>query len=251
MPVPLLDLSAPHRAIREQAMAAVGRLVDSGAFILGPAVAAFESHLADWCGARHAIGCSSGTDALLLALMALDIGPGDEVIVPSFTFFATAGCVYRAGARPVFVDILPDTFNIDPAAAAAAVTPRTRAILPVHLFGQCADMQSVLELAGRDALHVIEDAAQALGARYRDQPAGTLGHIGALSFFPTKNLGALGDAGACLTMDPAIDQKMRCLRIHGQTDEYHHALVGGNFRLDAVPPGLRHQGPPADRPALR
>jgi dTDP-4-amino-4,6-dideoxygalactose transaminase len=234
MGVPLLDFSAQHRAIREEVMAAVGRIVDSGGFILGRPVEQFESNLARYCGVEHAVANSSGTDALILALMALKIGPGDEVIVPSFTFFATAGCVHRVGATPVFVDIDPATYNISPPAIEAAIGPRTRAIIPVHLFGQCADMDGILQIARRSGLPVIEDAAQAIGARDHDRPAGSIGTIGALSFYPTKNLGAFGDAGACLTHDAPLDQTMRWLRVHGQTDAYHHQFVGGNFRIDAI-----------------
>ena len=234
MPVPLLDFSAQHRAIREEVMAAIGGLVDSGGFILGQAVRDFEQRLAAYCGAAHALGCSSGTDALILPLMAMGIGPGDEVIVPSFTFFATAGCVRRVGATPVFVDIEAATFNLCPAAAEAAITAKTRAIIPVHLFGQCADMDALMAIARKHRLHVIEDAAQAIGARYGDRQAGTIGDVGALSFYPTKNLGAFGDAGACLTDNPRLDEAMRFLRVHGQTDEYRHQYVGGNFRIDAI-----------------
>ena len=234
MPVPLLDFSAQHRAIREEVMAAFAKIVDSGGFILGKPVTDFERHLATYCGSKHALGCSSGTDALILPLMALGIGPGDEVIVPSFTFFATAGCVRRVGATPVFVDIDPATFNLSSAAVEAAVTPRSRAIIPVHLFGQCADMDAVMAIARKHRLHVIEDVAQAIGARCGGRPAGTIGEVGALSFYPTKNLGAFGDAGACLTDDPKLDEKMRYLRGHGQTDEYRHQYVGGNFRIDAI-----------------
>ncbi len=234
MSVPLLDLNAEHRPIKASVLAAIGKLIDENAFILGKTVEDFEAHLARYCGGRHALGCSSGTDAILLGLMALGIGPGDEVIVPSFTFFATAGCVSRVGARAVFVDIDPRTFNIDPRAVEAAVSPRTKAIMPVHLFGQCAEMGPILEIARRQGVAVIEDAAQAIGARDGDRQAGTIGLIGALSFYPTKNLGAFGDAGACLTQDDALQQKMKVLRLHGQTDVYHHGYIGGNFRIDAI-----------------
>lgn len=234
MPVPLLDFSGQHAAIANEAQAAFAQILASGGFILGKPVEAFEANLAQYCGSRHAVANSSGTDALILAMMALNIGPGDEVIVPSFTFFATAGCVSRIGAKPVFVDIDPKTFNICPAAIEAAITPRTRAIIPVHLFGQCADMTSIMSLAARHNLLVIEDAAQAIGAKDHDRPAGSIGHVGALSFYPTKNLGAFGDAGACLTQDKDLDQMMRWLRLHGQTDVYRHQYIGGNFRIDAI-----------------
>lgn len=234
MPVPLLDFSAQHAAIADEAKAAFASILQSGGFILGKPVDTFEANLARYCGTNHAVANSSGTDALTLAMMALNIGPGDEAIVPSFTFFATAGCVSRIGATPVFVDIEPQTFNICPKAIEAAVTPRTKAILPVHLFGQCADMTAIMSIAHRHKLHVIEDAAQAIGARDHGRPAGSIGHIGALSFYPTKNLGAFGDAGACLTQDKGLDQMMRWLRVHGQTDVYRHQYIGGNFRIDAI-----------------
>jgi dTDP-4-amino-4,6-dideoxygalactose transaminase len=234
MAVPMLDLSAQNEAIRDEARAAIDRLIDSGAFILGPEVEAFEASLAEACGTPHAIGVSSGTDALLMALMAAGIGPGDEVLVPAFTFFATAGVVHRLGAHPRFVDIDPDTFNLDPAAAEAAVTERTRAVIPVHLFGQPAAMDRIMALAERHGLWVIEDAAQAIGAEIHGRPAGAIGHMGALSFYPTKNLGAFGDAGAVLTSDPAPADRLRQLRLHGQSDAYRHETVGGNFRIDAI-----------------
>ncbi len=234
MPVPLLDTSRQHGAIRSEVLAAIEEIVDSGRFVLGRPALDFEAATANYCGVKHAVGVSSGTDALLVALMALDIGPGDEVIVPSFTFFATAGVVARVGAKPVFVDIDPATFNIDPDAAGAAMTDRTRAVIPVHLFGQCAEMDQINRLAGVRGITVIEDAAQAIGARYHDRPAGSLGHLGAHSFYPTKNLGAFGDAGLCTTDDEALAERIRCLRLHGEAGEYQHTMVGGNFRLDAM-----------------
>jgi dTDP-4-amino-4,6-dideoxygalactose transaminase len=212
--------------------------VRSGQFILGPEVEKFERDLAASVGARHALGVSSGTDALLLALMALGIGPGDEVLCPSFTFFATAGCVSRVGARPVLCDSSPVTFNLDLRDAEKRLTPRTRAIIPVHLFGQSADMDAVLALAAKHRLRVIEDAAQALGARWRERPVGTMGDFGVASFFPTKNLGALGDAGALVTQDDALHERARILRVHGMEPKYHHQLIGGNFRLDALQAAL-------------
>jgi dTDP-4-amino-4,6-dideoxygalactose transaminase len=234
MAVPPLDLAAHHRPQVAQFLASFEQIIRTGQFVGGPMVERFETHLAQVCGCSHGIGMSSGTDALLAALMALEIGPGDEVIVPPFTFFATAGSIVRVGARPVFVDIDPVSFNIDPACAAAAVTPRTRAIMPVHLFGQMADMDAILALADRHGLVVIEDAAQAIAATDAGRPAGSLGRVGCLSFYPTKNLSAMGDAGACVTGDDALAERLRQLRNHGQSGLYEHALVGGNFRLDAI-----------------
>lgn len=234
MPVPLLDLAAHHAPLLDDIRAAVDAVMVKNAFVLGFATDAFEANLADACGVAHAIGCSSGTDALLMALMAYDIGPGDEVIVPAFTFFATAGVVHRLGATPVFVDIDPDTFNADPTAVEAAITANTKAIMPVHLYGQCADMGAIATIAAKHGLPVIEDAAQAIGARYDDQPAGSIGEIGCLSFYPTKNLGAFGDAGAVLTNNDTLADRLRQMRLHGQSDEYRHETVGGNFRIDGI-----------------
>lgn len=234
MPVPLLDLTKQNAPLRDEIRAAMDAVIDHNAFILGKVTETFEAELAGYCGVKHALGLSSGTDALIVPLMAAGIGPGDEVIVPTFTFFATAGTVARLGARCVFVDVDPVTFNIDVAAAEAAVTPRTKAIVPVHLFGQCCEMNAVLALAKRHNLFVLEDAAQAIGARDADRMAGSMGHVGALSFYPTKNLGAWGDAGATVTNDAELDRKMRVLRLHGQTDEYRHEYIGGNFRIDAL-----------------
>jgi dTDP-4-amino-4,6-dideoxygalactose transaminase len=238
MTVNLLDLKAQNGALEWELRAAFERVLRSGQFILGPEVEKFERDLAAFAGARHALGVSSGTDALLLALMALGIGPGDEVICPSFTFFATAGCVSRVGAKPVLCDSSPVTFNLDLRDAERRITPRTRAIIPVHLFGQSADMDAVLALAAKHKLRVIEDAAQALGARWRERPVGTMGDFGVASFFPTKNLGALGDAGALVTQDDALYERARILRVHGMEPKYHHQLVGGNFRLDALQAAL-------------
>jgi dTDP-4-amino-4,6-dideoxygalactose transaminase len=206
----------------------------SGHFILGPEVEQFERSLADFTGAKHALGVSSGTDAILLALMALDLQPGDEVLCPSFTFFATAGCVARIGAKPVFVDSCPVCFNLNLRDAARRITPRTKAIMPVHLFGQAAEMNGVLELARQNNLRVIEDAAQAMGATYHGRQVGTLGDFGTISFFPTKNLGALGDAGALLTNDSDLFERAKILRMHGMNPKYYHSIVGGNFRIDAL-----------------
>jgi dTDP-4-amino-4,6-dideoxygalactose transaminase len=232
--VPLCDIQAQYRGLKDEIDAAVLRVLGSGQAILGPEVAAFEQETAAFCGAAHGVGCGSGTDALVLALRALDVGPGDEVIVPPFTFFATASAVVRIGATPVFVDIDPVTFNIDPDQIEARVTPRTRAIVPVHLFGQCCDMDPIWDVAERHQLYVVEDAAQSFGSEYKGRRCGSLGVVGCLSFYPTKNLGALGDAGLVTTNDPAIDRKLRALRVHGSEVKYYHKYVGYNMRLDAV-----------------
>ncbi len=234
MNVPLLDLRRQNEPIRDELLDAFRRVLDSGQFILGKEVEQFESAAAAVAGARFAIGVSSGTDALLLALMALGIGPSDEVICPAFTFCATAGSIARLGARPVFVDSLDDTFNLDPADVERRITARTRAIIPVDLFGQAADMDEIGEIAARHRLAMIEDVAQAFGAAYRGRPLGTLGDFGTVSFFPTKNLGALGDAGLLVTKDAALAEKARLLRNHGAHPKYYHKTIGGNFRLDAV-----------------
>jgi len=232
MKVPLLDLKAQYAQIRDQVRPAVDAVMESQYFILGPEVKAFEAELAAYVGARHAIGCASGTDAILLALMALGVGPGDEVITTPFTFFATGGCISRVGATPVFVDIEADTFNIDPAAVGKAVTGKTKAILPVHLFGQCADVDPLLEAA--DGIPVIEDAAQALSAEYQGKKAGTLATIACFSFFPSKNLGGFGDGGIVTTDDDALADSVRMLRVHGAKEKYYHDVIGVNSRLDAL-----------------
>ena len=233
-PIPLLDLQGQYGPLRDELLAAITRVCDSQRFIGGPEVEGFEREIAAYLGVPHAVGLSSGTDALLVALMALGVGPGDEVITSTFSFFATAGCVSRVGATPVLVDIDPLTFNIDPAAAAAAITPRTRAIIPVHLYGQCADMDPVLDHAAKRGIAVIEDAAQAIGARYQGRAAGTMGTAGCFSFFPSKNLGAFGDAGLLTTNDDALAHEVRLLRNHGAEPKYFHKRIGGNFRLDAL-----------------
>jgi len=238
MPVPLLDIKPQNQALAGELQAAFARVLASGQFILGPEVQRFERQCAEYLGVKHALGISSGTDAILLALMALGIGPGDEVICPSFTFFATAGCVARTGATPVFCDVQADSFNLDVADAARRVTPRTKAIMPVHLYGQAADMAAVNELARRHGLKVIEDAAQAVGATQGGKHVGDLGDCGAFSFFPTKNLGAFGDAGLLTTNDDALAQRALLLRTHGAHPKYYHQFVGGNFRLDAVQAAL-------------
>ena len=233
MQVKLLDLQAQYAGtMRDEIRAAIDDVCDRQALILGPAVSNFEANLARYCGVKHAVGVTSGTDALLVSLMALDVGPGDEVICPAFTFFATAGCVTRLGAKPVFVDVDSDTFNVDPAAVAKAITPTTKAIIPVHLFGQMADMEAVLAVAGD--IPVIEDAAQAIGATRHGKPACSMGRIGCLSFYPTKNLGAFGDAGAVCTNDDALADRLRLLREHGMRPRYHYREVGGMFRLAAI-----------------
>jgi dTDP-4-amino-4,6-dideoxygalactose transaminase len=232
--VPLLDLQAQYAPLRAAILDAITLVSDSQRFIMGPEVEALEHELADRLAVRHAIGVSSGTDALLVALMALDIGPGDEVVTSPYSFFATAGSIVRLGARPVFVDIEPDTCNIHPAGVEAAITPRTRAIMPVHLYGQSADLDPILAIARRRGLPVIEDAAQAIGARYQGRLVGGIGDIGCFSFFPSKNLGAFGDAGLVTTNDDDLAHRLRMLRNHGMEPKYHHHLVGGNFRLDAL-----------------
>jgi dTDP-4-amino-4,6-dideoxygalactose transaminase len=238
MKVPLLDLRRQNLPMEAELLDAFRRVLTSGQFIQGPEVEQFESAAAAVAGARFGIGMSSGTDAILVALMALGIGPGDEVICPSFTFFATAGCIARVGARPVFADSCPECFNLAPGGIEPLITGRTKAIIPVHLFGQAADMDPVLEIARRRGLAVIEDAAQAFGAAYRGRPVGSLGDFGTISFFPTKNLGALGDAGLLVTNDEALAEKARLLRNHGASRRYFHSVVGGNFRLDAVQAAL-------------
>lgn len=232
--IPLLDLQGQYRPLRGELLEAITRVCDSQRFIGGPEVEAFEREMASLVGVTHAVGLSSGTDGLLVALMALGIGPGDEVIVPTFSFFATAGCVSRVGATPKLVDIDDRTCNIDPDAVAAAVTPRTRAVIPVHLYGQCADMDPILAATGRARIPVIEDAAQAMGAAYRGRQSGSMGAAGCFSFFPSKNLGAFGDGGLLTTNDDALAREVRLLRNHGAEPKYLHKRIGGNFRLDAL-----------------
>jgi len=234
MEVKLLDLQAQYLPLRTEIRRAIDEVCDNQALILGPHVEKFEKSLAEYCGTRHAIGVSSGTDALLCSLMALGIGQGDEVIVPSFTFFATAGCVARLGAVPVFAEIDPRTFNLDPRKLEQKFTPRTKAIIPVHLFGQVAPMGPINDIAHRHDIPVIEDAAQAIGAKQNGKRACALGFAGCLSFYPTKNLGAFGDAGAICTNDDAFAEKCRLLRVHGSGHQYHHRFVGGMFRLAAI-----------------
>jgi dTDP-4-amino-4,6-dideoxygalactose transaminase len=234
MRVPLLDLQLQYASIRSDIHSAIDRVCASQQFIMGPEVQQFEQEVAAAIGARHAIGVSSGTDALLVALMALGIGPGDEVVTPTFSFFATAGSVARLGARPVFTDVDPDTLMLTASGLQAAITERTRAVIPVDLYGLCVDMDPVAEVAAAARLHVVEDAAQALGAAYQGRQAGTLGTLGCFSFFPSKNLGAYGDAGLVTTDDGMLAARVRRLRNHGEAARYVHEEVGGNFRLDGL-----------------
>src|SRR5947207_6361626 len=234
MRVPLLDLDAQYRPLREALLAAMTRVCAGQRFIMGPEIDALERELAAMLGVRHAIAVSSGTDALLLALMALDIKAGDEVVTTTYSFFATAGAIVRLGARPVLVDIDPATFNIDPVQAINAITPRTKAILPVHLFGLSADLDPLMDVANRAGIPVIEDAAQAIGSTYKGRAAGGIGAFGCFSFFPSKNLGAFGDAGLVTTNDATLAKKARLLRTHGMEPKYYHHLVGANFRMDAI-----------------
>ncbi|MBW2381575.1 MAG: DegT/DnrJ/EryC1/StrS family aminotransferase [Deltaproteobacteria bacterium] len=234
----MLDLAAQHAPLIDRLTDKAAEVIRSGRYILGPEVVAFEREVAEYIGVEHAVGISSGTDALTVALMALGIGPGDEVITTPFTFFATAGCIARVGATPVFVDIRPDTFNIDVEQVAAAVTDRTRAILPVHLFGQACDMRALLGVATTHGLPIIEDAAQAIGTKSPLGPVGSLGAYGCFSFFPSKNLGGFGDSGLVTTQDPALAEKARVMRAHGSNPKYYHSVIGGNFRIDALQAAL-------------
>lgn len=234
MPVPLLDLKAQYTPLREQILDAMTRVCDSQRFILGPETEALEHELARALDVQTALGVSSGTDALLLAMMALGIGHGDEVVTSTYSFFATAGCVARLGARPVLVDIDPETFNLNPAAVAAAITPRTKAIIPVHLYGQCADMDEILAIGQRHGVAVIEDACQSIGATYKRRQAGSMGTAGCFSFFPSKNLGAFGDAGLVTTQDSTLAAMLRKMRTHGGERRYYHQHIGGNFRIDEL-----------------
>lgn len=233
-PIPLLDLKAQYIALHDEINAAIERVLESQQFILGPEVSALEAEVAAYSHCKYGIGVSSGTDALLVSLMAIDLQPGDEVITTPYTFFATAGSIARLGGRPVFVDIDPQTYNIDPAKIEAAITPRTKAIIPVYLFGQMADMDPIMALAERYHLYVIEDAAQAIGAEYKGQRAGSIGHLGCFSFFPSKNLGGFGDGGMVVTNDATLAERVKLLRSHGAHPKYYHKVIGGNFRLDAL-----------------
>jgi dTDP-4-amino-4,6-dideoxygalactose transaminase len=234
MNVPLLDLKAQYATIKTEVEAAIAEVFESQHFILGPKVEQCEEAVAAYSGCSYGVGVSSGTDALLACLMAENIGAGDEVITTPYTFFATAGAIARVGATPVFVDVDPKTYNLDTSQIAAKITDRTRALIPVHLYGQMADMDPVMQIATKHDLVVIEDAAQAIGAEYEGRRAGSIGHYGCLSFFPSKNLGAAGDGGMIVTNNSYGAEKLKCLRGHGAKPKYHHKIIGGNFRLDAL-----------------
>jgi dTDP-4-amino-4,6-dideoxygalactose transaminase len=235
MNVPLLDLNAHHQPLRKELLAAIEQVLDKNNFILGNEVLDLEEQISHYCQTRYGVGVSSGTDALLAALMALDIKSGDEVITTPLSFFATVGAIIRLGARPIFVDIDPVTYNLDPSRLEAAVTPNTKAIIPVHLYGQCADMDSTLQISTRRGLAVVEDAAQAIGSEYLGKRrAGSMGIAGCLSFFPSKNLGGLGDGGMVVTNDESLAERLRILRVQGSKPKYYHRVVGGNFRLDTL-----------------
>jgi dTDP-4-amino-4,6-dideoxygalactose transaminase len=241
LPVPMLDVSRENRRLRQRIDAAMAEVCQSGAFVHGPACERFESAIADYCGVRHAVGCASGSDALLLSLMVLGVGPGDEVIVPSFTFFATASAVWRLGAKPVFADIRPDTFNLDPADVLYKLTTAAKAIIPVHLFGQSAEMDEIRQIArAARGIPIIEDACQAIGAEYRGRRVGSLATLGCFSFYPTKNLGGFGDGGLITTDDNELAARLRVLRDHGQQPRYYHHFVGLNSRLDALLAAVLH-----------
>ena len=234
--IPLLDLQAQHKKIREEVLAEIVRVVDSQKFILGEDVKELESDIAAYCGTKHAVGCASGSDALMLALMSLDVHAGDEVLTTPYTFFATAGAISRVGAVPVFVDVEADTFNLDVRLMEGVLTahPKVRAIIPVHLFGGCADMDPIMKMANERGIPVIEDAAQSIGSEYKGRRAGGIGQIGAFSFFPSKNLGGYGDGGIMTTDDTALAERLRALRVHGRTGKYFHQWIGVNSRLDAL-----------------
>ena len=235
MQIPLLDLKQQHEGLRDELREAVGRVLDSQQFIMGEDVRRLEEELAAYTRARHAVGCGSGSDALLLALLALDVGAGDEVVTTPFTFFATAGAIARTGARPVFADIEPRTYNVAPTRVEEALNERTRAVMPVHLYGQCADMNDLMRVAGERGVPVVEDAAQAVGADDEaGRRAGSIGAVGCFSFYPTKNLGAAGEAGLLTTNDDGLAERLRRLRVHGGATEYHHEEVGFNSRLDTI-----------------
>jgi dTDP-4-amino-4,6-dideoxygalactose transaminase len=234
MKVPMLDLHAQYESLMPEIRAQLDRVFDSHHYIMGAQVKELEEKMQEYLGIKHAIGCASGTDALVLAIKALDIGQDDEVITTPFTFFATASSIWRNNAKPVFVDIDPDTFNLDPAQIEAAITPQTKAIMPVHLFGQCSDMDAIMQIARKHGLKVIEDNAQGIGSTWNGKMSCSFGDIGTLSFFPSKNLGAMGDAGMCLTNDDELAAGLRQLRVHGENPKYYHKWVGLNSRLDTV-----------------
>lgn len=238
MAVPLLDLKAQYATIKEEILREISEISDSQYFILGPKVEKFETEAAAYCGSKFSVGVTSGSDALIIALMVEGVGPGDEVITSPFTFFATVGAIVRVGATPVFADIDPATYNIDPAKIAEKVTPRTKAIIPVHLFGQAADMDPIMEIAKKHNLIVIEDACQAIGSEYKGRRVGSIGDYGCFSFFPSKNLGCFGDGGLVTCNDPEKAKLLKIFRNHGQSGTYMHEYVGGNFRLDALQAGI-------------
>jgi dTDP-4-amino-4,6-dideoxygalactose transaminase len=240
MPIPLLDLKLQYATIRDEALRVTAEVYESQMFILGKRVEDFERDFAAYCRTKHAVGVSSGTDALLEALMVLGVGAGDEVIVPAYSFFATAGVVSRLGASPVFVDIDLTDYNIDPTRIEERITPRTKAIMPVHLYGQCAPMDELLAIGAKHGLAIVEDAAQAVGSDYHGRRAGSMGEMGAFSFFPSKNLGAFGDAGAITTNDDALAARLFDFRVHGMRPKYFHHYVGGNFRIDALQAAMLH-----------
>jgi dTDP-4-amino-4,6-dideoxygalactose transaminase len=234
MKVPLLDLRAQYEGLREETRAAIERVMESQGFVLGADVRALEEEIEAYAGARHAVGCASGSDALLLALMALDVRAGDEIVTTPYSFFATAGSIARLGARPVFVDIDPRTYNVNVEQIESVINERTRALMPVHLYGQCAEMGALGELAARHSIPVVEDAAQAIGAAEGSRGAGAMGEIGCFSFYPTKNLGGAGDGGMLVTNDDSLAARLRSLRVHGETAKYHHREIGFNSRLDTL-----------------
>jgi dTDP-4-amino-4,6-dideoxygalactose transaminase len=232
MKVPLLDLTEQNQSLRVEIEAALGRVLDTNGFILGAEVAALEKELAEYCGTKYAIGCASGTDALLLAFMALEIGAGDEVITTPYSFFATVSSITRVGAKPVFVDIDPQTFNLDVSQVEAKITEKTKAIEPVHLFGQCAEMSGLQRISNKYDIPIVEDAAQAIGAEFEGKRAGSMGKIGCFSFYPSKNLGGMGDGGFLTTDDDELAEKLFALRVHGSKEKYYHKWIGLNSRLD-------------------
>ncbi len=234
MKVPLLDLKRQYATIKDEIDTAVHEVLDKTQFILGEKVKQFEENLAQYCGSKYAVGVASGTDALLLALRACGVGPGDEVIIPDFTFIATSNVISRLGATPVFVDIDKDTYNMDPSLIQSKITRKSKAIIPVHLFGQCADMDPLLEICKKHKVKVVEDAAQAIGAEYKGKKAGIMGDFGCFSFFPSKNLGAAGDGGMVITNDEKLAEMVRKLRVHGATQKYFHSMIGYNSRLDTL-----------------
>jgi dTDP-4-amino-4,6-dideoxygalactose transaminase len=238
MAIPLVDLKAQYVSIKDEIDKAIQDVLESQVFILGPKVKELEEKIAKYSDVKYGIAVASGSDALLLALMAIGVGYGDEVITTPFTFFATAGSISRLGAKPVFVDIDLKTYNINPNLIEAKITNKTKAIIPVHLYGQCADMDPILDIAKRHNLYVIEDAAQAIGSKYKDKMAGSMGHLGCLSFFPTKNLGGYGDGGMVLTNDSELAEKLNILRAHGSKPKYYHSVIGVNSRLDAIQAGI-------------